>query len=72
MPCPGLLDRSCLLCYIILRVFQSPAVQDRREHQGNRNGDATCRLRFFYGPPILRCGILSPQVRRIIPWHKGP
>jgi cold shock protein len=22
-------------------------VQDRREHQGNRNGDATCRLRFF-------------------------
>jgi cold shock protein len=36
-------------------------VQDRREHQGNRNGDATCRLRFFLwsSDPALR-HLLTP------------
>jgi hypothetical protein len=48
------------------------AVQDHCETSRDRNGDTKAVCGFFYDPPILRCGMLLPHVRRIIPWHKGP
>ena len=65
--------QACLLCYNIFRVFQSPAVQHLRETSRDRNGETKAGVRFFYGPPIMRGGILfTPHARRIMSWLMEP